>query len=197
MLERDKTILKKVCSGEDPCLSALGWTLWAKKAGSLPGKNKVTFIGRKLRRFLEIALFILLISFPATAWDLFQEYAKVIWINQPKQIGIAYENGEKLREFPVLTGDDECTTNPGIYLIRWKAEDYYSRKYDTPMPYSMFFDMRQRKAIHEGGVPPLPEKRELATHGCIHVEPPHIERLYDWAEEGTTAVVISGERSGD
>jgi lipoprotein-anchoring transpeptidase ErfK/SrfK len=65
------------------------------------------------------------------------------------------------------------------------------------MPYSMFFDMRQGKAIHEGGVPPLPEKRELASHGCIHVEPPHIEWLYDWAEEGATAVVVSGERSGD
>ncbi|MEJ2091677.1 MAG: L,D-transpeptidase [Syntrophobacterales bacterium] len=46
-------------------------------------------------------------------------------------------------------------------------------------------------------MPSLPEKRELATHGCIHVEPPHIEWLYDWAEEGATAVVISGERSGD
>ncbi|MEJ2071828.1 MAG: L,D-transpeptidase, partial [Syntrophobacterales bacterium] len=51
--------------------------------------------------------------------------------------------------------------------------------------------------VTEGGVPSLPEKRELATHGCIHVEPPHIEWLYDWAEEGATAVVISGERSGD
>ena len=160
-------------------------------------KIKMTFLEGKIAIFHTMVLFILLVTFPATAWDVFQEYHKIIWINQPKQIGIAYEDGEKLWEFPVLTGDDQSTTNPGIYLIRWKAEDYYSRKYDTPMPYSMFFDVRQRKAIHEGGVPPLPEKRELATHGCIHVEPPHIEWLYDWAEEGTTAVIISGERSGD
>jgi len=160
-------------------------------------KIKMTSLGGKFVIFHMMVLFVFLASFPAAGWDIFQEYPKVIWINQLKQIGIAYENGEKLWEFSVLTGDDECTTNPGIYLIRWKAEDYYSRKYDTPMPYSLFFDMRQRKAIHEGGVPPLPEKRELATHGCIHVEPPHIKWLYDWAEEGTTAVVISGERSGD
>lgn len=152
---------------------------------------------RKLGRFFLLVWFILLVPFPGGAWDIFQEYDKIIWIDQPKQIGWVYENGKKLFEFPVLTGDDECTTDPGIYLIRWKEPDYYSRKYDTPMPYSMFFDMRQRKAIHEGGVPRLPEKRDLATHGCIHVEPPHIERLYDWAEEGTTAVVIFGERSGD
>ena len=152
---------------------------------------------KKLLIFLGTVPFILLLSFPAPARDIFQKYDKVIWIDQPRQVGLAYENGEKLLEFPVLTGDDECTTNPGVYLIKWKVPDYYSRKYDTPMPYSMFFDMRQRKAIHEGGVPPLPAKRELATHGCIHVEPPHIEWLYDWAEEGATAVVISGERSGD
>ena len=152
---------------------------------------------KKLLLFLGTVPFILLLSFPAAARDIFQKYDKVIWIDQPRQVGLAYENGQKLLEFPVLTGDDECTTNPGVYLIRWKVPDYYSRKYDTPMPYSMFFDMRQRKAIHEGGVPPLPAKRELATHGCIHVEPPHIEWLYDWAEEGATAVVISGERSGD
>lgn len=152
---------------------------------------------KKRLGFLGVVLVTLLMSCPAGARDLLQEYHKVIWIDQPRQVGRAYENGHQLWEFPVLTGDDECTTDPGLYLIRWKVPDYYSRKYDTPMPYSMFFDMRHRKAIHEGGVPPLPEKRELATHGCIHVEPPHIEWLYDWAEEGSTAVVISGERSGN
>jgi len=152
---------------------------------------------KKHYSFLVVMLFALLLSGAAAAGDIFQEYNKVIWIDQPRQIGRAYEKGEKLREFPVLTGDDECTTDPGFYLIRWKVPDYYSRTYDTPMPLSMFFDLRHRKAIHEGGVPPLPVKREVATHGCIHVEPPHIEWLYDWAEEGTTALVISGERSGN
>ena len=133
----------------------------------------------------------------AGAWDLFQSYDKVIFINQPRQVGVAYENGKKLREFPVLTGDDECTTDPGLYVIRMKDPDYYSKKYDTPMPYSLFFDWPGRKAIHEGGVPSRAEKKELASHGCIHVEQPHIEWLYHWAEEGATAVVISGERSQD
>lgn len=133
----------------------------------------------------------------AVAGDVFQKYDKVIFIDQPRQVGFAYENGKKIREFPVLTGDDECPTNPGVYIIRVKDPDYYSKKYDTPMPFSMFFDWRQRKAIHEGGVPPLAQKRELASHGCIHVTQPHIEWLYDWAAAGATAVVVAGERSGD
>jgi lipoprotein-anchoring transpeptidase ErfK/SrfK len=147
--------------------------------------------------FLISALVAYLGAGPAAAGDIFQEYEKVIWINQLKQVGAAYEQGRKVREFPVLTGDDESTTNPGIYVVRSKVEDYYSRKYDTPMPFSLFFDMKQRKAIHEGGVPPPAEKRELATHGCVHVEPPHMEWLYQWAEEGSTAVVISGWRTED
>jgi lipoprotein-anchoring transpeptidase ErfK/SrfK len=81
--------------------------------------------------------------------------------------------------------------------VKLKNENYYSRTYDTPMPYSLFFDLKGMKAIHEGEVPPPEQKKELATHGCIHVEPPYIERLYDWADEENTAVVISGWRTGD
>ena len=144
---------------------------------------------------MRIFLHIFVLS--AGAFDVFQEYEKVIWIDQPKQIGIAYEGGKKLFEFPVVTGDDETTTNPGIYKVKLKDDDYYSRKYDTPMPYSIFFDLKGMKAIHEGEVPPPEKKKELATHGCIHVEPPYIEKLYDWADEENTAVVISGWRTGD
>ena len=62
---------------------------------------------------------------------------------------MAYERGKKLFEFPVVTGDDVTTTNPGIYQVKLKDDSYYSRKYDTPMPYSIFFDLKGMKAIHE------------------------------------------------
>ena len=133
----------------------------------------------------------------AGAFDVFEEYEKVIWINQPKQVGIAYERGKKLFEFPVVTGDDVTTTNPGIYKVRLKDDSYYSCTYDTPMPYSIFFDLKQMKAIHEGEVPPPDKKKDLATHGCIDVEPPYIEKLYEWADEENAAVVISGWRTDD
>jgi lipoprotein-anchoring transpeptidase ErfK/SrfK len=152
---------------------------------------------KKLVLFVAISCLILLGAAAAEALDIFQDYDKVIFINQPRQTGTAYEHGKKVREFPVLTGDDESTTDPGIYVIRVKVADYYSRTYDTPMPYSLFFDWRRRKAIHEGGVPVGAEKGEVATHGCIHVESPHMEWLYEWAEEGATALVVSGERSAD
>jgi hypothetical protein len=61
------------------------------------------------------------------------------------------------------------------------------------MPYSLFFDYRGR-AIHEGGVPDPGEQSEWATHGCIHVEQPYMEWLYNWAETGRTMVVVKGRR---
>jgi lipoprotein-anchoring transpeptidase ErfK/SrfK len=134
---------------------------------------------------------------PVFSIDVFQKYDKVIWINQQKQTGVAYEGGQKVWEFPILTGDDETTTNPGNYLVKMKDDIYYSRKYDTWMPYSIFFDLKNRKAIHEGVVPPPKARKEYATHGCIHVESPYIERLFNCVDEGTTIVVIQGWRDED
>ncbi len=146
--------------------------------------------------FSVVLLTVILLS-PTFAADIFQEYDKVIWIDQLKQVGIAYERGKKVKEFPVLTGDAETTTDPGIYLVQVKEEDYYSKKYQTPMPYSIFFNYSSRAAIHGGEVPSPSRKRFLATHGCIHVEEPYIKWLYDWTEPGRTLVVIMGRRTQD
>lgn len=154
-----------------------------------------------MKRYLFISgicvIAAVFLCLPAVSKDVFQKYHKVIWINQHKQIGAAYEGGQKIWEFPVMTGDDETTTDPGIYPVKWKEDSYYSRKYQTWMPYSIFFDLKNRKAIHEGAVPPAEQRKEYATHGCIHVESPHIERLYHWAEENTSVVVIQGWRDED
>jgi lipoprotein-anchoring transpeptidase ErfK/SrfK len=152
---------------------------------------------KKYILLLSIALLTNFLLSPTLVADIFQEYEKVIWIDQLKQTGTAYESWKKVKEFPVLTGDAETTTDPGIYLVRVKEEYYYSRKYQTPMPYSIFFNYTARAAIHGGEVPSPPKKRFFATHGCIHVEQPDIKWLYDWTEPGRTLVVIMGLRTQD
>ena len=146
---------------------------------------------------LSIAILTNMMLSATLAADSFEKHDKMIWIDQLKQVGAAYEDGKKVRQFPVLTGDDETTTPPGTYLVRVKDENYYSRKYQTPMPYSIFFNYTTRAAIHEGEVPPPKVKIGLATHGCIHVKQPDIQWLYDWTEAGSTVVVISGWRKED
>ena len=152
---------------------------------------------KKYILLFSVALLTNILLSPTLAADIFQEYEKVIWIDQLKQKGSAHERGKKIKEFPVLTGDAETTTEPGIYLVQVTQEVYYSRKYQTPMPYSIFFNYTTRTAIHGGEVPPPKKKIGLATHGCVHVEQPYIERLYDWTEAGRTWVVIVGRRTQD
>jgi lipoprotein-anchoring transpeptidase ErfK/SrfK len=154
-------------------------------------------ISLKCLCFVVIVLCVHVGVLDVKSFDVFKEHKKIIWIDQVKQVGIAYEEGKKVLEFPVVTGDDESTTDPGIYAVKLKDDNYYSRTYQTPMPYSIFFDLKGKKAIHEGEVPPPALKKDLATHGCIHVEPPYIQTLYDWADEEDTVVVISGWRTGD
>ena len=145
--------------------------------------------------FLVTLLTSILLS-PSLAADIFQGYQKVIWINQLKQKGEAYENGGKIMEFPVLTGDDETTTDPGIYVVRVKDADYFSWKYQTPMPYSIFFDYTGESGdSRRRSTGTALQRIGLATHGCVHVEQPFISRLYDWTETGRTLVVIMGRRT--
>ncbi len=143
---------------------------------------------------LGLILFSLVSALPAGAINVFKQYNKVIWIDQPRQTGAAYENGQKLFSFRILSGDDETPTPPGAYVVKVKDPNYYSRKYQQPMPYSIFIDYRAKRAIHEGGVPDQSEMGKWATHGCIHVEEPEMKRLFDWAEPRKTLIVIRGKR---
>lgn len=144
--------------------------------------------------FLAIMLFTFIYALPASAVNVFKQYNKIIWIDQPRQTGIAYEKGQKLFSFAIMSGDDETPTPPGAYVVRVKDANYYSRHYKQPMPYSIFFDFKGKRAIHEGEVADPQEMSMWATHGCIHVEPPYIKRLFDWTEENKALVVVRGKR---
>jgi hypothetical protein len=144
-----------------------------------------------------VLIFIQVGLLRASALPVLQQHDKIIWIDQEKQVGAAYGQGKKLLAFPIISGDDETPTPPGTYVIKVKDANYYSRTYDTPMPYSLFFDYRGKRAIHEGEVPEPERKKGYATHGCIHVEEPYMKWLYDWAEAGKTVVVIRGSRDAD
>ena len=150
-----------------------------------------------MKNWLYFLIIALAAFYPAAAGaGAFQNHDKVIWIDQEKQIGAAYGQGKKLLAFPILSGDDETPTPPGTYVIQLKDKTYYSRKYQQPMPYSLFFDVKGMRAIHEGDLPDPGELSKWATHGCIHVEERYMKWLFDWAEPGKTVVVIQGRRVG-
>jgi len=49
------------------------------------------------------------------------------------------------------------------------------------MDFSLFY--YNAEAIHQG-------PGSLASHGCIHVSPPHAEQLFNWAGSHDVLVVV-------
>ena len=131
------------------------------------------------------------------AWE-----RKEIVIRRDIQMGGAYEYGILVKEFLILFGDDvePLATPEGEFRVLWKSIDYHSKKYNAPMPYSLFFT-GARNAIHSRGgnfkMPKSPEVRRcLRTHGCISVDNDIAPWLFDWVDTGShgTKITILGNR---
>jgi lipoprotein-anchoring transpeptidase ErfK/SrfK len=154
-----------------------------------------------MKKIHLLVCFIVLFTASALHSETSEEFwrGKVIFVNQLKQELIAYLDGKELRRFPVTTGDAKLKTPQGIYRVEHKDEKYWSRKYSTRMPYSLFFlwNEKDKMAIHQGVVPRTKkETSQKATHGCVHVNGAEdIKWLFDWAEEKATKIVVYGDRS--
>lgn len=125
------------------------------------------------------------------------KWGRHIWIWQYDQIGEAIEDGKIIFTFRIITGLEESrlATREGNFRIRSKRGWGYNNCDGVEMPLAMFFD--GTRALHGWSRTwpfPADERRpRLASHGCISVD--QIERLYDWAPEGTP-VHVRGERIG-
>ncbi len=59
----------------------------------------------------------------------------------------------------VAPGDGQTPTPVGTFTVQWKAEQYTSREYLVPMPYSVFF-APGGIAFHEG-------RQDTPSGGCV------------------------------
>jgi len=155
-----------------------------------------------MKIFYVLLCFIVLLAASTLRCETSREFwkGKVIFVNQYDQEIIAYQDGKEQKRFPALTGDALFKTQQGIYRVERKDPMYWSKKYATPMPYSLFFiwNDQARMAIHAGIVPPNKAvARQKATHGCVHARNNDAKWLFDWAEEFSTKVIIYGDRSKD
>jgi putative peptidoglycan binding protein/L,D-transpeptidase-like protein len=98
----------------------------------------------------------------------------------------AYNNGiEELRTSPVHGGSTSDPSSQGVFpLTSRRLRNHTSSKYPIPpgnMNFSLFF--HGTEAIHQG-------PGSLPSHGCIHVSPPHAERLFNWAGSLDVLVIV-------
>jgi lipoprotein-anchoring transpeptidase ErfK/SrfK len=112
-----------------------------------------------------------------------------IWIrvDLTRQLLSVFRGGHEIGTAVVLYGAGDKPSPEGTFAILQKAEDYHSRTYDAPMPFTLRLT-EDGVAIHGANV-----RRRAATHGCIGVPEDFARRLFARASIGDT---VSIERSG-
>lgn len=83
--------------------------------------------------------------------------------------------------FPILGGERGAPTPTGRFTLQRKELAYMSKKYKTPMPYSLFFT--DAHAIHYGAL-------DVPSRGCVHVDYRTAQILYYSTITGKTRVII-------
>ena len=83
--------------------------------------------------------------------------------------------------FYALGGKSTHPTPKGTFTVKSKYVDFYSRKYKSPMPLSVFFT--DQCAIHVGSL-------RVSSHGCIHVDGEAAQFIFGYAVPGRTKVRV-------
>lgn len=96
------------------------------------------------------------------------------------------DDGQITRTVPFLDGDPRTPTPPGTFAVDWKAQNYHSREYDAPMPFSVFF-APGGIAFHEGSL-------NNPSAGCVHLQRPDAIAFFDALQVGDQ-VQVRGEHA--
>ena len=75
-----------------------------------------------------------------------------------------------------VDGDAADPTPRGTFTVEWKAEQYTSREYGIPMPYSVFF-APGGIAFHQGDL-------GTSSAGCVKLEPEDAVAFFDYLRVG-------------
>jgi lipoprotein-anchoring transpeptidase ErfK/SrfK len=120
---------------------------------------------------------------------------KFILVDVDSQKLAAIEDYRAVYIFHVVTGRPGKETITGKYTISRKHEDYTSKKYNVPMPYSMFFS-KDGKAIHGTEWATLRSylhtyiTESVGSQGCVGLTEDDAKTLFAWAPVGTPVVIL-------
>jgi lipoprotein-anchoring transpeptidase ErfK/SrfK len=150
------------------------------------------------RRILCSVMVGLSLVISSLAWGEDEASQKEIHVFIDQQSLIAFENGEEIYNFDIVTGRDGKETTAGTYNIFRKHEKYTSKTYGSEMPYTMFFTA-DGKAIHGTQMATLRSylhaylTEGVGSQGCVGLTDDNAKALFDWAPMGTPVVVINEE----
>ncbi|WP_405489654.1 peptidoglycan-binding protein [Streptomyces sp. NBC_00096] len=96
-------------------------------------------------------------------------------------------DGKVVSTLDVRFGSENTPTREGEFKVEWKAKDWTSTIYHTPMPYSMFFSKGQ--AVHYSA-DFAARGYAGASHGCVNVrDKAKLSALFDAVRVGDKVVV--------
>ncbi|MCX5405070.1 L,D-transpeptidase family protein [Streptomyces sp. NBC_00335] len=96
-------------------------------------------------------------------------------------------DGKVVSTLDVRFGSEKTPTREGEFKVEWKAKDWTSTIYHTPMPYSMFFNGGQ--AVHYSA-DFAARGYAGASHGCVNVrDKARLATLFDAVKVGDKVVV--------
>ncbi|MFI5759973.1 MULTISPECIES: L,D-transpeptidase family protein [unclassified Streptomyces] len=96
-------------------------------------------------------------------------------------------DGKVVTTLDVRFGSENTPTREGEFAVEWKAKDWVSTLYHTPMPYSMFFSKGQ--AVHYSA-DFAARGYAGASHGCVNVrDKAKLATLFDAVKVGDKVVV--------
>ena len=91
---------------------------------------------------------------------------------------------------PIRSGRRGYATRTGTFHVFSRAERFWSKEYNAPMPYSQFFSGGQ--AIHGSGDD---ISRGPGSHGCVNLRTADARRLWSATRSGE-AVYVWGRKPG-
>ncbi|MBM7773296.1 lipoprotein-anchoring transpeptidase ErfK/SrfK [Actinokineospora baliensis] len=83
---------------------------------------------------------------------------------------------------PITSGKPGYRTPVGSFTVTYKDIDHWSKAFNGPMPYSVFFTT-SGVAFHEGSLSQL-------SHGCIHLSPEAARVFYTSLAPGDLVEVV-------
>ena len=156
--------------------------------------------GFLMNRIFWLTLVGLHLMIAPNAWGNEGAANKEIQVFIERQVLIAFENGEEIYNFDIVTGRDGKETTAGRYSISRKYEKYTSKTYGSEMPYTMFFT-EDGKAIHGTQMATLRSylhsylADSVGSEGCVGLTDDNALALFEWAPVGTPVVVITEEEN--
>lgn len=96
-------------------------------------------------------------------------------------------DGKVVSTMDVRFGSENTPTREGVFNVGWKAKEWTSTIYHTPMPYAMFFSGGQ--AVHYSA-DFAARGYAGASHGCVNVrDKAKLSKLFDEVQVGDKVVV--------